>query len=195
MLRQAAGLTQAQLAEAMGGVHWTTVSELERGRQALTEKWMRRIAQVLQVPPSALLNDDDSGVRSIPMLGRVEVGGKVEQLNLRDGSGVTLHLPFSVPPDASGYVVRGEALLPRYGDGDIIICLNNIRRSSKHYLNQEAFIRVADGSIYLRTLTHMKPRGFFSLELFNSRTIEDVQVIWIGQIFAIVRAFPDQAKS
>ncbi|MBX5195744.1 helix-turn-helix transcriptional regulator [Rhizobium sp. NZLR10] len=45
-LRAANGLTQSQLAARLG-VHWVTVSRLERGKMKLTADWMERIAIAL----------------------------------------------------------------------------------------------------------------------------------------------------
>lgn len=52
-LRKAKGLTQAQLAEKLG-VHWITVSKLERGVIQITERKAEEIAKALDADPSQI---------------------------------------------------------------------------------------------------------------------------------------------
>ena len=52
-------MTQQQLAEAVG-VHWITISKLERGKIKLTTDWLDRIATELGVRARDLLADDHS---------------------------------------------------------------------------------------------------------------------------------------
>jgi transcriptional regulator with XRE-family HTH domain len=52
--RKARGMTQQQLADAVGS-HWITISKLERGRIKLTTDWLERLAKPLGVSPRDLL--------------------------------------------------------------------------------------------------------------------------------------------
>lgn len=47
-LRKARGMTQQQLADATG-VHWVTISNLERGKTQLTNGWMHKLSEVFRV--------------------------------------------------------------------------------------------------------------------------------------------------
>ncbi|MGD9696445.1 MAG: helix-turn-helix domain-containing protein [Thermoleophilia bacterium] len=55
-LRTAAGLTQEALA-AKAGLHWTFVSQCERGVRNISLRNLLRIARGLGVPPSELMPD------------------------------------------------------------------------------------------------------------------------------------------
>lgn len=55
-LRQAAGLTQAQLADKCG-LHRTFVGSVERGERNVALLSLRRIAQALRTTPAELLAD------------------------------------------------------------------------------------------------------------------------------------------
>jgi transcriptional regulator with XRE-family HTH domain len=58
-LRVGYGLTIKQLAEKIGGgVHFTTISKLERGTMSLSFEWADRIASALPIEPLQLLSDD-----------------------------------------------------------------------------------------------------------------------------------------
>ena len=52
--RKTRGLTQQQVADAIGTSH-QTVQRLERGERKLTEFWMKRIAPVFNCPPGDLM--------------------------------------------------------------------------------------------------------------------------------------------
>jgi transcriptional regulator with XRE-family HTH domain len=52
--RKAKGMTQQQLADAVGS-HWITISKLERGRIKLTIDWLEKLARPLGVHPFDLL--------------------------------------------------------------------------------------------------------------------------------------------
>jgi len=53
--RKARGMTQQQLADAVGS-HWITISKLERGRIRLTTDWLERLAKPLGVSERDLLS-------------------------------------------------------------------------------------------------------------------------------------------
>lgn len=60
--REKRGLTQGQLAEAIGTTH-SQISYLETGERKLSPKWLHKIAPVLKVSPGWLLDyyPDDLG--------------------------------------------------------------------------------------------------------------------------------------
>jgi transcriptional regulator with XRE-family HTH domain len=63
--RKARGMTQQQLADAVGS-HWITISKLERGRIKLTTDWLEKLSKPLGVNPSDLLPGTTG-----PLYGRV----------------------------------------------------------------------------------------------------------------------------
>jgi transcriptional regulator with XRE-family HTH domain len=64
-LRKQAGLTQAELGEAVG-LHQTQIGNLENGSRNLTLEWARRIARVLDCSVADLLGEDDNPDRLTP---------------------------------------------------------------------------------------------------------------------------------
>lgn len=52
-------MTQSQLARRMG-IHSSVISELESGRKQLSDKWLRRVAEALNIQPGFLLFDPKS---------------------------------------------------------------------------------------------------------------------------------------
>lgn len=59
--REFRGLTQGDLAE-MVGTAGNVISQLESGRQGLSDKWLRKLAPALQTTPGRLLDFDPNDV-------------------------------------------------------------------------------------------------------------------------------------
>ena len=57
--RKARGMTQQQLADAVGA-HWITISKLERGHIKLTTDWLEKLAKPLGVRTMDLLPEASS---------------------------------------------------------------------------------------------------------------------------------------
>lgn len=64
-LRHGAGLTQEDLA-FQSGLHWTYVSQVERGTRNLTYKCMLQLAGGLRMPVARLLDDQVSDHVPVP---------------------------------------------------------------------------------------------------------------------------------
>lgn len=54
--RNERGLTQEELAELVSA-HYTTINRLENGKQGLTQKWITKLAEALEVHPADLLDE------------------------------------------------------------------------------------------------------------------------------------------
>lgn len=67
-------MTQEELAEAVGA-HFTTINRLENGKQGLSEKWIGKLAAVLEVHPGDLLagSDAEAPPRSMGMREEAEI--------------------------------------------------------------------------------------------------------------------------
>ena len=74
-IRRAKGLTQEQLADAIGR-DVTTINKLEKGRMKLTVDYMLKISEVLGVKAGSLLPDSDAEYTDalIPVIGWVNPG-------------------------------------------------------------------------------------------------------------------------
>lgn len=69
-LRKARGLTIIQLADRIdGGIHFTTISKLERGTMALSYDWADKIAKALGTTPLEILesNYEERDFKSVPL--------------------------------------------------------------------------------------------------------------------------------
>ncbi|MCB1424097.1 MAG: helix-turn-helix transcriptional regulator [Nitratireductor sp.] len=145
-IREEKGLTQEQLADAMG-VHYTTINRIEN-KPTLAPKWVKRFAEYFKVPESRLVGmepDTESGKRFLPVFGLA--AGAVRGTHRMDSDPVE-YLP--APPalahvrDAYALIVTGNSMEPRYASGEVIF-LHPHRpcRNGDHVVIQE----LIDGGI------------------------------------------------
>lgn len=100
----------------------------------------------------------------------------------------SIDVPFAIPEGIVAFGVRGDSMLPRYDDGDVILVYAEQHRSTESLLGEEVAVRTATGLRYLKRLMRGYHRGTFNLESWNSKTIEDIELEWIGEIYLTVRA-------
>lgn len=102
-----AGLRRKALAARMGTTP-SQVSKLLNGQTKLSEAWLDRIAEALQVEPTALWPDNGAG-RQVALFGTVGAGGQVKRAR-SNGADVT-------PP--SFVAVRDEDLVVTIDDAEL----------------------------------------------------------------------------
>ncbi len=75
-LRKAAGMTLAELAEAMvPPADLAGLQKIETRQRNLTHEWIERIARALGVPPTSLIDEaPPAGVAWVPVIGSVSAG-------------------------------------------------------------------------------------------------------------------------
>lgn len=95
-VRKQRQLTQQQLADKVG-VHWMTISKLERGRMQLTQDWIEKIALALGVPLARLVSWDPL-VREIMTKGVITEGFVVEEEEHAESRNSRMTKPSLPPP-------------------------------------------------------------------------------------------------
>lgn len=158
-LRKAAGMTQQELADAVGA-HLITISRLERGEIKLTEEWMRKLAGPLGLAdPSHLMGPD-------------EIIAKVNIEHFVDGKGQVIEADesdfwfFSGPalyePDKRWIKIEGEALFPWYRPRDNVAVRLSVEPVSVH-IGRLGLAKTAEGEEYLGLLTGSSNVGTFEI--------------------------------
>lgn len=137
-LREAAGLTQTDLADRIG-VTWQTISRIENAHTRIMPKHEKNLARELKVDPGALYSGDRQPPRqdppsnasppvpiphitgTIPMLGSGVAGldGKFV-LNGNRIMDVLCPPQLAGVPDAYGVFVHGGSMEPRYHPGEAV---------------------------------------------------------------------------
>ncbi|CAJ1391694.1 unnamed protein product [Effrenium voratum] len=125
-LREAAGLTQAQLAKA-AGTSQPQIFRLEKSKRTLSKDWAERLAPALRTSPAALMFDQ-AAATGLPIVGVAQAGAfrevAVFDYDEDDRPMIALARDFRFP-DASQYAlqVAGESMNRRYPNGTFVSCV------------------------------------------------------------------------
>lgn len=121
-LRKAEGLTQQQLAEALGA-HWITISRLERGKLPLTFEWAERIGNALKVGKFDVYNKEPE-LKRIFVDGAITSGGEVEYYH--DGEGNEIFSAYQVNIDfyrragMHWFEIESDGFFPFFQTNDLV---------------------------------------------------------------------------
>ncbi len=190
----AKGLKAAPLAKRIGKGE-SFVRDILRGKtRSPGGEGLHDLAREVDTTPAYLIGEtDDPGPTlgpssSIPVMGEIGAGAEIspeyEQVPA-DGIDQVV-VPFALPGEMVAFRVRGDSMLPRYDEGDVIVVWREQRRSTESFLGEEVAVRTGSGHRYLKQLQRGQ-RGF-NLLSWNARPIEDVRLEWIGEIYLTVRS-------
>lgn len=116
--RRAKGLSQQQLAEKLG-VHWTTISKLERGITRLDFDWVDKVCQALDVEEHEIL-PAARRITKISLSGYIHHGGEVVSLEEHQSKVWEVNSSLFEDIDTVWVEVRHDALYPYFKDGDLL---------------------------------------------------------------------------
>lgn len=176
VLKQRPDKTKGGLAEALG-IQNSGVTELlkEKGGRQLKANEIPKVVEYLELD-------------RVQIVGEVGGGAKIDTEFVQEGGDLeTVKLPFAPPGDMVGFRVRGTSMSPRYDEGDVVVVWKEQRRPVETFYGEEAAVRTAEGYRYLKKIRPGKGR-LVRLESFNDEPIENVRLIWIGEIYITVRA-------
>jgi len=183
-LREERGWTHEKAAEEMG-VSRSQFIKLERGERRLTSDYIAQAAQAFGVRPSEVIDDPDENV--VPLMGYIGAGAEImPEFEQVPPEGLDqINVPFPLPAEMIALEVRGDSMLPVYKDGHVIVVYKDQKRPLSAFYGEEAAVRTGDGRRFLKTI--MRGNGnAVTLMSFNAGPIENVQLEWIGEIFATI---------
>ncbi len=178
-------MSQVDLAEKLG-VHVTTMNRMERSSSPPSGGRLEQIARILQSTPAELVGG--AGPHSVPIMGYVGAGAEImPEFEQVPPEGLdTVDVPFAVPEGIIGFAVRGDSMLPRFNEGDVVLVFAEQRRATHTFYGEEAAVRTTDGRRFLKQI--MRDGNAFALWSWNARPITGVLLEWIGEIFTIIPA-------
>ena len=133
---------------------------------------------------------DMGGARRVTIIGYIGAGAaiSVNAADTEDAGLEDIEVPFSLPGEMIGFRIKGDSMLPRYDDGDVIVAWRHQRLPTDDYIGEEAVVRTDEGNLFLKRVMRGASPGRYNLESWNARTMEDVAIEWIGEVYILVRA-------
>ncbi|NSX87644.1 helix-turn-helix transcriptional regulator [Agrobacterium tumefaciens] len=116
-VRKKRGLTQAQLAEKLG-VHWVTISKLERGIMQLTSDWIERLAEALEVEVLELWGG--SLTRLLHVDGEIKRGSEISLLDDGESRSYSTYINPLGDFTSAWVIVGDDAMEPFFHMGDML---------------------------------------------------------------------------
>lgn len=192
--RKKAGLSQAQLAEAIGA-HWTTISRLENGKLEFTQEWAEKLAPVLKCSPFDLVSRE---MRTFPAYVAFGLRDK-DQFSLlpsviasEQRPFIQLEVPSAVPEKDYWYRVEDDSLFPQLQQGDLFhiraIAVDQADRCIGHLCF--AVSASPEGSSlesreFFGILARGKARETFCMRRLNAPDSEDFRIFILAKVDVI----------
>src|SRR6201986_3018527 len=164
------GKSKGGLAAAMG-VRPGAVSEILSGIRLIKASEVALIVEYLELG-------------SVPIMGRIGAGAVIEPEYEQvppEGLG-EIELPFPISGETIAFEVSGDAMLPKYENGDVIVVYRDQRHPLASFYGEEAAVRLKTGQRYLKTIERGKSANMVNLTSFNAKPINGVKLDWIGEI-------------
>ncbi len=191
-LLKSGGLTMKAASLAAGQGETFVRDILERDRSPSIENFSA-LARTLGTSVSDLLAEEGphAGEGSvIAIMGYIGAGAEIDpDFEQVPPDGLDqVALPFAVPEEMIGFQVRGDSMLPKYDDGDVVVVPREQRRATESMIGEDAAVRTADNRRFLKRIMPGSKRNTFNLESTNARTIVAARIAWASEVWVIVPA-------
>lgn len=157
---------------------------LKRDKEPTIENFMA-LAKVVGKPVSYLIGETELTTTTVPVMGFVGAGAEVSpEFEQVPPEGLDqIEVPFPLPDEMIALQIRGDSMLPAYRDGMAVIVYRNQRKPLQSFYGEDAAVRTSDGRRFLKTIMRGQ-NGLVNLLSWNAAPIENVQLEWVGEIFA-----------
>ncbi|TXM71469.1 helix-turn-helix transcriptional regulator [Methylobacterium sp. WL69] len=190
-VRKAKKWSQQKLADALG-VHWVTISKLERGRMQLTQDWLISISNALEVPAYRLLIDESDRYR-VAVRGNIRDGGRIELFDKDEYVPVNDDLDEDIA--SSWFMFVGDWAWPHFRDGDLLRFNLRSGRLSDVLVGRICSMWIEEAhAVVIGVLERSVVEGKFDLRPFNDVPLRNVEAKFIEvavEIHIHVRKAPD----
>lgn len=184
-----AGLTQAELAERLH----TTQPSVSRWLAGAREPSGPAMLLIRELAVEHGILDDAVPERrdhTLAIMGYIGAGAEIdtafEQLPPEGIEEVTL--PYAVDEGLVGFIVRGDSMVPRVNDGEIVVVETEQSLATERLMFQEAAVRTYDGHRYVKRIMPGARPHVYDLESINGRnpTIRNVRIAWASAVRMII---------
>lgn len=180
------------------GVSQGTVSKwINDGHSPNTDQWKRVEKFLKRSKKTRHLVGQAEETNVVPIMGRIGAGAEIEpDFEQVPPEGLEqVDLPFDVPVGIIGFRVSGDSMLPAYRNGDVVLVFREQRYDATRFIGEEAAIRTGDGRRFLKEVEIGGKPGLYNLRSHNSTPIRDVEIVWISEIYIVVKASQVRAES
>ena len=177
-LREARGLTQAQLAELVGTTG-QQMGRLEAGARKLTVEWMQLLAPALGVNMADLMVRDTG---TVPLVGIVGAGAEIFAIDdhMKGGGLEEVERPQGASSSTVAVRVRGDSMKPAYKDGDLLYYDRQANGDLDHLIGNDCVVKLSDGRTLVKELR--RNSGGYWLHSYNADPMMDVEIDWAAKI-------------
>lgn len=171
--RKAAGLSQRQLAEAVGATEGS-IGHYEKGRRSLPPEVAMRIAPYLHTTPEYLLWGNDSRkVGGMPLSGVIGRAGIVSPMGQEDAEMVPIP-PGGTSTDLLAYRIQTPTL-GRFAPGDIIYTQSETSNLDDCF-GRMCLVELEDGRTLLRTVQPGDTPGLVTLTANGASEMRNLRI-------------------
>lgn len=163
----------------MVGKNKSLVKDLFERTNDISVSTLNKLAGALDVTVMDLI-----AAPPVPVVGYIGAGGVVIYEDLGDDEVVMR--PPNVSMKLVALVVRGDSMLPKYQDGDIIYIGRDHDGVLPEYLGRDCAVRLATGETYIKQIINGSEEGRFTLLSLNAPPIENVEVTWATPVAFIM---------
>lgn len=186
------GTVRAALREIMErkGVKPTTLSQMVGRNKSLVKDLFERTNDISVSTLAKLAGALDVSVidllatPGVPVVGYIGAGGVViyEEVGVDE----VVVRPPNVSMKLVALEVRGDSMLPKYQNGDIIYIGRDHDGVLPEYLGRDCAVRLTSGETYIKQLMRGSEEGKFTLFSLNAPPIENVEVEWATPVAFIM---------
>ena len=122
------------------------------------------------------------------VVGRIGAGAEIEpEFEQVPPEGLyEIESDVPLPPEMIGFEVIGDSMLPRYDQGDVVVCPSTGIAIDQLIDGEEVAVRTSDGRRFLKKI--YRENGAFRLESHNARPIFNIHIEWAADIWTVVRS-------
>ncbi len=183
-LRTTAGLSQVELAQAIGR-HQTAIGPYERDEYVPPRNVIERMAQVLDTTGEFLFFGRNPQRSSIAVAGHIVAGGMLGPVNQESPPTIAIGA-FTLREDQLiGFTMTDDEMAPAYRSGQIVLVAAKSSEPSP-FLGRDCLIALADGREMLRRLAPSANTDRYDLADYHGNSIHGAAVLTVRPVWGVL---------